>query len=106
MQDQSLSPFETFLVQDVILTLGNLRQSLLWLDDENSLTPAAYKAGIQRLHHQLGLLEDRARDVCRALSHQHGDRADTGPLPLRLGPESRIEPLEDRKAIFRSRRHA
>ena len=52
-----------------------------------ALDPAARALRtVWNINNQLGLLEDRARDVCRALSHQHGDSAETGPLPLRYPP--------------------
>ncbi|OYX40977.1 MAG: hypothetical protein B7Z02_17260 [Rhodobacterales bacterium 32-67-9] len=63
---------EAFLVEDVILTLGNLRGSLGWL----GAGPEQSRAGLDRLDRQLGLLEDRARAVCR-----HLRRAPAGEPP-------------------------
>lgn len=63
MTDSAQTAFESFLVEDVILTLGNLRGSLGWLGDR----PVQSRAGLDRLDRQLGLLEDRARAVCREL---------------------------------------
>ncbi len=56
---------ERFLVQDVILTLGNLRGSLAWVagDQDSGLSPA-YRAGLERIERQIELLEDRARTLC------------------------------------------
>ncbi len=68
MRDDLLPAFETFLVQDVILTLGNLRGSLAWLADENSADdPGVRKSGLDRLDRQIERLQDRARAVCRTL---------------------------------------
>ncbi len=63
MTDSTHAAFESFLVEDVILTLGNLRGSLEWL----GAGPEQSRAGLDRLDRQLGLLEDRARAVCREL---------------------------------------
>ncbi|MBC7141413.1 MAG: hypothetical protein H5U18_04545 [Rhodobacteraceae bacterium] len=63
MTDSAQTAFESFLVEDVILTLGNLRGSLGWLGER----PEQSRAGLDRLDRQLGLLEDRARAVCRQL---------------------------------------
>lgn len=55
--------FETFLVEDVILTLSNLRAVLGWVgagEEER-------RAGIARLEFQIDLLEERARAMCRTL---------------------------------------
>lgn len=65
MRDDLLPEFETFLVQDVILTLGNLRGSLAWLaDGGGEADPAIYRAGFERLDRQIGQLQDRARAMC------------------------------------------
>jgi hypothetical protein len=69
MRDDRFLAFDTFLVQDVILALGNLRGSLAWLADGGvKAEPAAFRAGLDRLERQIGRLEDRARAVCRAVS--------------------------------------
>lgn len=69
MTDSAQAAFESFLVEDVILTLGNLRGSLGWLGDR----PEQSRAGLDRLDRQLGLLEDRARAVCCQLRAAPGD---------------------------------
>lgn len=69
MTDSAQAAFESFLVEDVILTLGNLRGSLGWLGDR----PEQSRVGLDRLDRQLGLLEDRARAVCRQLRAAPGD---------------------------------
>lgn len=54
-------------MQDVILTLGNLRGSLAWLADGGpAADPAIFRAGLDRVERQIGQLEDRARALCRA----------------------------------------
>jgi hypothetical protein len=55
--------FESFLVEDVILTLGNLRGSLGWLGEG----AATDRACLVRLDRQLALLEDRAHRMAHAL---------------------------------------
>lgn len=84
MTDNTNAAFEAFLVEDVILTLGNLRGSLGWL----GAGPEQSRAGLDRLDRQLGLLEDRARAVCRHLRRAPADDAmETGCDNLfALGP--------------------
>lgn len=67
MTDRLRTAFESFLVEDVILTLGNLRGSLGWMGPDTGLNPDTCRAGIDRIDRQIGQLEDRARDVCRLL---------------------------------------
>ncbi|MFN6952471.1 MAG: hypothetical protein ACK4NE_07745 [Albidovulum sp.] len=55
--------FEFFLVEDVILTLGNLRGSLGWLAGDAE----AERVFIDRIDRQLGLLQDRARRMAERL---------------------------------------
>lgn len=76
------SEFEVFLVEDVILTLGNLRGSLSWLGTSQSADPAIFRAGLDRLDRQIGLLEDRAR----ALTRQMVIAAATDPASDRTMP--------------------
>lgn len=69
MRDDLLPAFEMFLLQDVILTLGNLRGSLGWLADSGrEAEPAIFRAGIARLQHQIAQLEDRAHALCQDAS--------------------------------------
>ncbi|MCB2128136.1 MAG: hypothetical protein KDE03_03445 [Rhodobacteraceae bacterium] len=56
--------FEVFLVEDVILTLGNLRNSLAWLAAAEGTSPEERRSGIDRLNRQLDLVEARARELC------------------------------------------
>lgn len=68
VQDKPFSAFETFLVEDVILTLGNLRGALDWLlQPDGVIEPGALRGGLERMAHQLALLDDRAHLVCRTL---------------------------------------
>jgi hypothetical protein len=67
MQHDLRSEFEVFLVEDVILTLGNLRGSLSWLGTSQSADPAIFRAGLDRLDRQIGMLEDRARVLKRQM---------------------------------------
>ena len=58
--------FEGFLIEDVILTLGNVRLTLSWLATDGQGSPgqsdgAWRQAGVDRLDRQLSQLEDRAR---------------------------------------------
>ena len=79
MRDELLPAFETFLVEDVILTLGNLRGSLAWLGQADPGTdPGLHRAGLARLDRQIETLEDRARAVCKTI---RGDPAGEGALP-------------------------
>ena len=76
MTESARKALESFLVEDVILTLGTLRGALEWLGQE----PRQSRIGIERIDHQLGLLEDRARAVCAQLR----DEAKSGgkaPVP-------------------------
>ncbi len=70
MRNGYLPAFETFLVEDVILTLGNLRGTLSWLGQADAKAdPGLHRAGLARLERQIETLEDRARAVCKALSN-------------------------------------
>jgi hypothetical protein len=55
--------FLSFLVEDVILTLGTLRGALGWLDGGEDCPPAARAEGFARIARQIAALEDRARDL-------------------------------------------
>lgn len=83
--------FEYFLVEDVILTLGNLRGSLGWLAGDSE----ADRVFIDRIDRQLGLLQDRARRVAERLRE-----APPEPEPVNLfadpdGAACDDVPLED-----------
>ncbi|MCY1126128.1 hypothetical protein OU426_04610 [Frigidibacter sp. RF13] len=65
MGEATLAALERFLVEDVILTLGNLRGWIAWLaDPATHLDRDMLSTFLERLDHQLELLQDRARAVC------------------------------------------
>jgi hypothetical protein len=68
--------FEGFLIEDVILTLGNVRLSLTWLaadtDTREGGGGAWRRSGIDRLDRQLSQLEDRARALRDAQRQRRG----------------------------------
>ena len=93
MRDELLPAFETFLVEDVILTLGNLRGSLAWLGQTDAVAdPGLHRAGLARLDRQIETLEDRARAVCRKI--REGRSADpVREEKLRKEPAITLESL-------------
>lgn len=115
MRDELRPAFETFLVEDVILTLGNLRGSLAWLGQGDvGADPGLHRAGLARLDRQLESLEDRARAVCRI---SRGDPCGDLPPPAAYAPAISLERLlqdalgsgaraSDAAPEFRSRRAA
>jgi hypothetical protein len=76
------SEFEVFLVEDVILTLGNLRGSLSWLGTSQSADPAIFRAGLDRLDRQIGMLEDRARALKRQMDTAATDAESGRTMPI------------------------
>lgn len=101
--ESSRAVFEAFLVEDVILTLGNLRGALGWLGGGSP----ADRACLDRLDRQLSLLEDRARRLALALSAETEAEA---PVPANLfaapavGGGDRARLPARGCAVFRSRR--
>lgn len=85
----SRAGFEAFLVEDVILTLGNLRGALGWLGGGS----LADRACLDRLDRQLALLDDRARQLARALCAEAAAAEPANIFAI---------PVAD--AVFRSRR--
>jgi hypothetical protein len=53
----------SFLVEDVILTLGTARGALGWLGSDASCPPAVRAEGFARITRQIAALEDRARNL-------------------------------------------
>ncbi len=125
MQDESHAPWDVFLVEDVILTLGNLRGSLTWLADPGpGDDPAVHRAGLERIGRRIALLEDRARAMRRRMEPQAermtlladdaGDPrwaevdSDAGPDEVNIFAERRAGPGESgdapRAVVFRTRR--
>ncbi len=91
MRDELLPAFEVFLVEDVILTLGNLRGSLAWLGQGDAgADPDLHRAGLARLDRQLETLEDRARAVCQTI---RGDPGGEMPPPAAYAPAISLERL-------------
>ncbi len=67
MADNIEREIETFLLEDVVLTLGTLRSALGWLSGlDSEASREERSAGFDRLDRQLGLVEDRAREICRS----------------------------------------
>lgn len=62
MSMNNTGSFEAFLVEDLILTLANLRASLDWLAGTSG-AGGSHRAGWQRFDRQLEMLEARARDL-------------------------------------------
>ncbi|PKP75341.1 MAG: hypothetical protein CVT84_03655 [Alphaproteobacteria bacterium HGW-Alphaproteobacteria-6] len=92
MNEHRQAAFEAFLVEDVILTLANLRASLAWLGEDGEATKKGEgadadrmswrRAGLARIDCQIGMLEDRARAVCRSLGRtEPSDAACDAPAP-------------------------
>ena len=77
MTETTLASLDGFLVEDVILTLANLRGALGWLGQAGDNS----RAGLGRFDRQLELLEDRARHVREAL--RGVDAAQSGRLVFR-----------------------
>ena len=83
MTDMTHASFDSFLVEDVILTLGTLRGSLDWIAEGGDKG----RVGVERLDRQLALLEDRARALCGGRSPDRETEApekgsDGGTLPV------------------------
>ncbi|MGB7269722.1 MAG: hypothetical protein WBC90_09395 [Albidovulum sp.] len=68
MRHEHFPALATFLVEDVILTLGNMRGSLAWLGQaDTKATPDLQRAGLARLDRQIATLEERAWAVCQEM---------------------------------------
>lgn len=83
MTDMTHASFDSFLVEDVILTLGTLRGSLDWIAEGGDKG----RVGVERLDRQLALLEDRARALRSGRSPDRETEAleegsDGGTLPV------------------------
>lgn len=88
-RDAARAAFESFLVEDMFLTLGNLRGSLAWVMKDS----AAERAFIDRLDRQLGLLQDRARQMARWLCEEA-----SAPEPANLFAASETDTCRDSAA--------
>lgn len=114
MSTTSSGSFEAFLVEDMILTLANLRASLDWLSGASGGTGAHHRAGWGRFDRQLEMLEARARDLLQG----ERERALSTPASAAAQPMAPCEDEDDIDniflmapeeapfaAIFQSRRH-
>ncbi|MDH5530969.1 MAG: hypothetical protein OEY05_13120 [Paracoccaceae bacterium] len=111
MTEHNHSAFETFLVEDVILTLGNLRGSLAWLNQSETVeTDARQRAWLDRIDRQIETLEERARHMIGRMYYGPENRGTTHatkeepayspPVPL-----SSVADVDlGTSPIFRSRR--
>lgn len=86
MTDMTHGSFESFLLEDVILTLGTLRGSLGWIAEGGE----EGRAGLARLERQLAMLEDRARALC------------SGPHPSAAAGIAQPAPEDGLLPVFRS----
>jgi hypothetical protein len=98
--------FESFLVEDVILTLGTIRGALGWLGGEEEVPQSARIEGFQRVSRQIAALEDRARQLWDDLRLSQSAAAapmceDDNIFRLLEGDQPRPARL-----VFRSRRAA
>ena len=77
--------FDTFLVEDVILTLCNVRLSLTWLTSDAAAAGSEdwRRVGIQRLDRELAQTEDRARALRDSLRERGGPASGTDPCTFR-----------------------
>lgn len=73
--------FEAFLVEDLILTLANLRASLSWLSGTTGGGDGRHRAGWDRFDRQLEMLEARARELMDGVKV----RSDAGVVPAVSG---------------------
>jgi hypothetical protein len=115
MREGTDPAFEQFLIEDVILALGNLRASLAWLMDPGAAAPpAALRAGLERAMLQVAQVEDRARDMCRAVRERNPPMRDPAPaayveasgigLELFLRDALEAEGVSLPAPVFRTRR--
>ena len=113
--------FGAVLVEDMILTLANLRASLNWLSGTTGGGDGRHRAGWDRFDRQLEMLEARARDLLDGVK----SRAETGAVES-AAPPAPVRPrrvafpdndddidniflpgteVESAVAVFQSRRH-
>lgn len=84
---------EAFLVEDVILALGNIRGMLGWvLSDKTSVEMQA--VGLERLDRQIALLHERAEGLLRERADQVGSAVDARS----------DRPADNAMAVFRTSR--
>ncbi len=89
MPDDIRRELETFLFEDLVTGLGNIRMSLVWMDDNAPPAVAEDRGrGIKRLDAQLAWLEDRANTV---YSRLHGYSGPVALGPATLGDAGPVE---------------
>ncbi len=89
MQDDIRKELESFLSDDLVTGLGNIRMSLVWMDDNAPPAVAEDRVrGIKRLDSQLAWLEDRANTVYARL---HGYSGPVSLGPATLGDAGQVE---------------
>lgn len=91
----------SFLLEDVILTLGTMQGALGWLASGTDCPPAARAEGFARISRQIAALEDRARGLCAERRSAPCPRPDEAEL-ANLFQASAQEAQTD--VAFRSRR--
>lgn len=73
MPDAARLGLEQFLVEDVIVTLGNIRRTFRWVRESGpGADPAEISERLERLDHLVDVVETRARDVCHRLQAAGG----------------------------------
>ncbi|MDI3335480.1 hypothetical protein QKW60_03590 [Defluviimonas aestuarii] len=76
MPDAVRLGLEQFLVEDVILTLGNIRRTFRWVRESGpGADPAELYERLDRLDRLIDVVETRARDVCHRLHTAGGQLA-------------------------------
>ncbi|MCV2871440.1 hypothetical protein OEZ71_03930 [Defluviimonas sp. WL0050] len=73
MTDVTRLGLEQFLVEDVIVTLGNIRRTFRWVRESGpGADPAELHERLDRLDRLIDVVETRARDVCQQLQAAGG----------------------------------
>ena len=86
MQDQTHHGIETFLAEDLLVSLGAIRMALSWVEaDTENGADAAHKIGLRRLGTELKALQDRALLQYRGLRQN-------GPVQMPLLPVTVAHP--------------
>lgn len=81
------------LIDDVILTLANLRQMLGWLADDGARRGTAVQEGVRRAEFQIDLLLDRAHGIRSAARSRLAPEGPAVP-PLVLTEAMKVLPAE------------
>lgn len=94
--------FVSFLLEDVILTLGTVRGALGWLASGADCPPAARAEGFARISRQIAALEDRARALWAERRSAPCPHPDADELANLFQPSAQEAEAAD--IAFRSRR--